>query len=48
MSGNALLFFIDIEATNMFVKVMHSHDQKYLFAYPIALLYACFALIVMF
>jgi len=35
-------------ASAMFMKVLQTADQRFLFAYPIGLLYACFALIVIF
>jgi protein YIPF5/7 len=35
-------------ASSMFVRVLRSTEQMLLFMYPIAMLYTCFALIVMF
>jgi len=35
-------------ASSTFMKILQTTDQRFLFAYPIGLLYACFALIVMF
>jgi len=44
----SIIGFCTQSASLLFVKVLQTADQRYLFAYPIALLYACFALIVMF
>jgi len=43
-----VIAFCTHAASLIFVKVLQTHDQRYLFAYPIGLLYTCFALIVMF
>eukprot|EP01117_Protostelium_nocturnum_P012302 TRINITY_DN4529_c0_g1_i1.p1 TRINITY_DN4529_c0_g1~~TRINITY_DN4529_c0_g1_i1.p1 ORF type:complete len:228 (-),score=88.14 TRINITY_DN4529_c0_g1_i1:185-868(-) len=43
-----IVLFCTYSASSAFVRVMGTNDQKFLLAYPVALIYASFALIVVF
>ncbi|PRP83674.1 Yip1 domain-containing protein [Planoprotostelium fungivorum] len=46
--ATSIILFCTYSASSAFVRVMGTTDQKFLLAYPVGLIYWCFALIVMF
>lgn len=48
IGGSMAVFWCTLTASNMFVTVLSMRDQRILVAYPVALFYACFALLTIF
>lgn len=46
--GLAAVIYCTFSASSMFVQILGMKEQQILLAYPMGLLYTCFALIVMF
>ena len=47
--GAALVIaWCTINATRLFEHALHMREQRYLIAYPVAIIYACFALLTVF
>jgi len=46
--GSSIICYCTYSASSMLVRVLNSVDQRALIAFPVGLLYTCFALIVMF